>query len=48
MKKNKYTEPTDYIPKEIRKELGLGEYNTDTNEKEKIKEDPIRDALKKK
>ena len=47
MKKNKYTEPTDYIPKEIRKELGLGEYNTDENEKE-IKDDPIRDAIKKK
>lgn len=29
--KNKYTEPTDFIPKEIRKELGLGEYNTDVN-----------------
>ena len=24
--KVKYTEPTDYIPKSIRKELGLGEY----------------------
>ena len=26
----KYTEPTDYIPKSIRKELGLGEFNKDT------------------
>jgi len=26
MAKIKYTEPSDYIPKEIRKELGLGEF----------------------
>lgn len=25
-----YSEPVDYIPKEVRKKLGLGEFNTDT------------------
>lgn len=36
MAKNKYTEPTDYIPKSIRKELKLGEYaEEETKKKEK-------------
>ncbi len=34
MKKINYSEPSDYIPEEIRKELGLGEYNKDTDEEE--------------
>lgn len=35
MKREKYTEPSDYIPKEIRKELKLGEFAEDEKEKEK-------------
>ena len=36
-KKIKYTEPTGYFPKSVRKEFGLGEYaekKTDTKTKE--------------
>lgn len=29
----KYSEPTNYIPKNIRKELGLGEFNKDVQKK---------------
>ena len=29
MRGNKYTEPSEYIPKEIRKKYGLGEFNKD-------------------
>ena len=32
-KKIVYAEPTDYIPKHIRKELGLGEYAKNTEAK---------------
>ena len=35
MAKAKYIEPTDYIPKAIRKELKLGEYAEDEEKKEK-------------
>lgn len=38
----KYTEPSDYIPKEIRKKLKLGEYAEDEKETEAKKEE--RDA----
>ena len=34
MDKTKYTEPTEYIPKEIRKKLKLGEF-AETKEPEK-------------
>ena len=30
-KKITYQEPVDFIPKSVRKELGLGEYNKDTS-----------------
>lgn len=29
-----YSEPSDYIPKEVRKKLGLGEFNDDTEGRE--------------
>lgn len=34
MRNSKFTEPDDYIPKEIRKELKLGEFAEDEKEKE--------------
>ena len=34
-KKAKYTEPKDFIPKSVRKEFKLGEFNDDENEKSK-------------
>ncbi len=37
MKKAKYTEPADFIPKSIRKELKLGEFY----EEDKKKEGPV-------
>ena len=43
MKKNKYTEPTDYIPKNIRKELKLGEY---AEEKEDNKKRDLNKAFR--
>lgn len=49
MKKNKYTEPVEYIPKAIRKELGIGEFDT-SDEKEAEKERAnkgFRDYVKK-
>lgn len=33
-KKVTYSEPIDYIPKSIRKELGLGEYSPKATQKE--------------
>lgn len=33
IKKVKYVEPAEYIPKHIRKELGLGEYAKKTKDK---------------
>lgn len=33
IKKVKYVEPAEYIPKHIRKELGLGEYAKKTEDK---------------
>lgn len=30
-----YAEPSNYFPKEIRKQYGLGEYNTDEDDKKK-------------
>lgn len=38
-KKLEYSEPKDYIPKDIRKELGLGEFAKDTKEEEKKKKE---------
>lgn len=53
MKKNKYTEPTDYIPKEIRKKLKIGEFddepvkNNKKDEKERsISNEEFRKYLK--
>lgn len=44
IKKVKYVEPTEYIPKHIRKELGLGEY-ANKNEDKKA---PAKKAVTKK
>ena len=30
----KYSEPTDYIPKSVRKELGIGEFKKDNQKKD--------------
>lgn len=40
MKRAKYTEPTDFIPEDIRKELKLGEYaeEQEDEEQERAKE----------
>ena len=49
MKKTKYAEPTDYIPKSIRKELKLGEYAEEETESKKEKRElnkEIRDYVK--
>ena len=35
MKNAKYIEPTDFIPEEIRRKVGLGEFNTDFDEPKK-------------
>ena len=32
-KKKTYIEPSDYIPKELRKKYGLGEFNKDVDKK---------------
>lgn len=37
--RSKYTEPTDYIPKNIRKELGLGEYAEKPKDEKKSKDE---------
>ena len=39
MAKTKYTEPTEYIPKEIRKELKIGEFAEDKEKKTDNKRD---------
>lgn len=38
-KKIDYSEPTDYIPQDVRKKLGLGEYAKDTKEEDKKKKE---------
>lgn len=35
-----YVEPEDYIPKELRKKFGLGEFNTDAEKEEPTQEEP--------
>lgn len=35
MAKKTYVEPSEYFPKDIRKEFKIGEYNDDTEEKKK-------------
>lgn len=48
-KKIKYTEPTDYIPKELRKKYGLGEYaETKTDTKTDAKKTSVKKADTKK
>ena len=42
-----YAEPADYIPKELRKKYGLGEYNEAHNKKEKQEKQPGKRKLKK-
>lgn len=37
--KTKYSEPTDYIPKDIRKELGLGEFADQNKDEKKEREE---------
>lgn len=39
MKKNKYTEPTDFIPKDIRKKAKIGEFNDDMDKNKKEKKE---------
>lgn len=46
-KKVKYVEPAEYIPKEIRKKYGLGEYANDTPKKDE-KKAPVKKADTKK
>ena len=49
MAKAKYTEPTDYIPKEIRKELKIGEFAEEEKKEPEKKKDlnkEIRDFVK--
>lgn len=53
IKKVKYIEPEDYIPKELRKEFGLGEYAekktvTKTDTKKDEKKAPVKKADTKK
>lgn len=49
MKKEKYTEPSDFFPKSVRKEFGLGEYNTDEQDKKTKKVNKqFRDYVNKK
>lgn len=38
MKRAKYTEPDDYIPKDIRKELKIGEFAEDEKDKKENNE----------
>ena len=48
-KKVKYIEPEDYIPKELRKEFGLGEYaEKKTVTKADTKKTPVKKADTKK
>ena len=44
IKKVKYVEPAEYIPKHIRKELGIGEYAKKTD----TKKAPAKKAVAKK
>ncbi len=39
-KKVTYAEPSDYIPKAIRKKYGLGEYDTSEGEKKTVTKKP--------
>lgn len=39
MEKTKYTEPKEYIPKEIRKKLGLGEFSKEAEKEDKKEQD---------
>lgn len=43
IKKVKYVEPAEYIPKHIRKELGIGEFAKKTEDKK----EPVKKADKK-
>ena len=43
IKKVKYVEPAEYIPKHIRKELGIGEFEKKTDDKKA----PVKKADKK-
>lgn len=48
-KKVKYAEPADYIPKELRKKYGLGEYaETKPDTKTDTKKAPVKKADTKK
>ena len=48
MNKNvKYSEPKDYIPKGLRKEFGLGEYNKENQEKSKKEREKENEELRK-
>lgn len=46
MAKTSYKEPMDFFPEDVRKEFGLGEYNTDVAPAEESK-DQERDLNKK-
>ena len=47
MAKEKYIEPVDFIPKDIRKKLKLGEYNDEVYPQEDSKKKENRDLNKK-
>ena len=42
MNRAKYTEPSDFIPKDIRKEFKLGEFADETKKVEKAKKETNR------
>ena len=44
--KTKYTEPSEYIPKEIRKKLKLGEFAEDKEEKKPENERELNKAFR--
>ena len=44
-KKNKYTEPVDFIPKEIRKKLKLGEFAENPDQEKAKANKEIRDYV---
>jgi len=46
MAKAKYTEPSDYIPKDIRKELKLGEFAEEEQEEEKRVKEKVNKDIK--
>ena len=46
MAKTNYTEPVDFIPEDIRKKYGLGEYNTDETPAEKDEKRDLNNKIR--